>query len=533
MNADAADDFPDRGQGVSVRCRKGSVGASMFCSSCGGSCGQRRTGCWPRDGRQGIRSRAAVAAPCASQAPIGLWAKAPVPSHEAAEQLRKSADSAYLKKDLAQAEMQYAEAARAFGAREDAANAAVCWTKCGSTRLALDRLYDALGALEMAVKGDPTHWQGVYQSTVALDKLGLLDLAADRLQKALTMKTPGESQFRELLKRVKSRIAAIESGDGQILMEEIQRLGSLIDDKEAGFWISEVGERARTKEGRDELVEKGFLTKAHRNLPNPVDVARRASYVALKYRVNKRMQRALSAAGFINGMNDPCVLPSSLKDPSALELLTENACADLSRDRLAVIDGAFSEPLMRRVKGELQAMRAGKLLQNDQNDVCNPLQEAKYMPFLPGEGGQDFQKRCPCAYEVVRRICGMPLILEENLGLRLAVPQSVMLACYPPKASYKMHLDSYALQGGHEDVPRKVTILLYFNLGWTPKLGGQLRYWKPFDAGKGTYTDIQPLPGRIVAFMAEEIWHEVTESFEDRYALTLWVHDRDRVEVFG
>ena len=32
-------------------------------------------------------------------------------------------------------------------------------------------------------------------------------------------------------------------------------------------------------------------------------------------------------------------------------------------------------------------------------------------------------------------------------GLDLAVPQSVMAACYPPHASYKMHLDSYFLQG--------------------------------------------------------------------------------------
>ena len=32
-------------------------------------------------------------------------------------------------------------------------------------------------------------------------------------------------------------------------------------------------------------------------------------------------------------------------------------------------------------------------------------------------------------------------------GLRLAVPQSAMAACYPPRAAYKMHLDSYFLQG--------------------------------------------------------------------------------------
>ena len=43
--------------------------------------------------------------------------------------------------------------------------------------------------------------------------------------------------------------------------------------------------------------------------------------------------------------------------------------------------------------------------------------------------------------QVVQQSAGMPE------GLRLAVPQSVMAACYPPRASYKMHLDSYFRQG--------------------------------------------------------------------------------------
>merc|ERR1711974_141251 len=94
-----------------------------------------------------------------------------------------------------------------------------------------------------------------------------------------------------------------------------------------------------------------------------------------------------------------------------------------------------------------------------------------------------------------------------------------------------MHLDSYALQGGHEDVPRKVTILLYCNPSWTPGGGGQLRVWGPFQAGTGPSREIAPLSGRLVAFMSEEIWHEVTESTQERFALTLWAHDRDRAEL--
>jgi len=187
---------------------------------------------------------------------------------------------------------------------------------------------------------------------------------------------------------------------------------------------------------------------------------------------------------------------------------------------------------MKKVRTELQAMRGSQLLQNDPNDVCNPAQEARYLPFgADGTASAEFRQRCPVTMEVVRRIVGIPMVLEENLGLRLAVPKSVMVACYPPRASYKMHLDSYALQGGHEDVPRKVTVLVYCNVGWTPAVGGKLKAWAPFDQGQGPAQEISPLPGRVVAFMAEEIWHEVTEAHEDRFAITLWVHDRDRAEL--
>ena len=34
---------------------------------------------------------------------------------------------------------------------------------------------------------------------------------------------------------------------------------------------------------------------------------------------------------------------------------------------------------------------------------------------------------------------------------------------------------------------------------------------------------------RSAAF--QEIWHEVLESHGDRFALTLWVHDRERAEL--
>ena len=37
--------------------------------------------------------------------------------------------------------------------------------------------------------------------------------------------------------------------------------------------------------------------------------------------------------------------------------------------------------------------------------------------------------------------------------------------------------------GCPDDIPRKVTVLLYCNHGWSSAVGGELRVWEPFDQG--------------------------------------------------
>eukprot|EP00439_Symbiodinium_sp_Y106_P071354 s714_g12.t2 len=312
------------------------------------------------------------------------------------------------------------------------------------------------------------------------------------------------------------------------------------------------------------------------------------------------------------GVAERCVLPKALRHPGASELLG-SAAEVLKTRRLAVVDGAFPAEAIAQVQSELRMLRNEQVLQNDVNDVCNPLQdwrkfiqaiasilqrrsrswqqalaylfpnfstmaddeapasrhgkgssscclvrsifqaacpaiphhglishqlfdrqaleEAKYLPYGADDAASSFRAKCPMTMQVTRQLAGLAAVLEELLGLDLAVPQSVMAACYPPHASYKMHLDSYFLQGCPDDVPRKVTVLLYCNHGWSPKVGGELRAWGPFDQGHGPAQTIEPLPGRMVVFLSEDIWHEVLESHGERFALTLWVHDRERAEL--
>ncbi|CAK8986721.1 unnamed protein product [Durusdinium trenchii] len=223
---------------------------------------------------------------------------------------------------------------------------------------------------------------------------------------------------------------------------------------------------------------------------------------------------------------------AALHSPLSVDPLEEQlrqSLDELRAKRLVVLDEVLPPEALCKVKLELQRMRQEQVLQNDTNDVCNPLQEAKYLPFA--DDATQFRESCPVTMQVMQRLAALASILEEELGLQLAVPKSAMAACYPPKASYKMHLDSYFLHGCPDDIPRKVTILLYCNQGWTKSVGGELRAWEAFDQGRGPSRTIEPLTGRMVVFMAEEIWHEVLESHGDRYALTLWIHDRARVQI--
>ena len=137
---------------------------------------------------------------------------------------------------------------------------------------------------------------------------------------------------------------------------------------------------------------------------------------------------------------------------------------------------------------------------------------------------------CPCLAHCVARVFNLPALLESSLGLSLRVPQSCMLAAYPPGAHYQRHFDSY----GGRDIPRYVTVLLY--LGWRPRSGGELKVYPPIPSGTegktarpdGPTRLIEPQPGRLCVFFAQEVEHEVLPSAGERYALTLWIWSTEK-----
>lgn len=98
-----------------------------------------------------------------------------------------------------------------------------------------------------------------------------------------------------------------------------------------------------------------------------------------------------------------------------------------------------------------------------------------------------------------------------------------MLAVYPGNGSrFQAHVDNTSQDG------RKLTVLTYLNLDWTPCCGGQLRLH--FD--RCPCKDIFPIAGRLVLFYADQVKHEVRPTWNKaRIAITVWYYSKNEREA--
>lgn len=115
-------------------------------------------------------------------------------------------------------------------------------------------------------------------------------------------------------------------------------------------------------------------------------------------------------------------------------------------------------------------------------------------------------------------------ILDELNKWRSFLNQSLLLstksteahfACYPPGHFYKRHKDQHSSSRS-----RILTFVVYLHETWKIGDGGELVITK----GDSNHVDqiIEPLPGRVVIFKSDEIWHEVRQSNFTRSSLTGW-----------
>jgi SM-20-related protein len=104
--------------------------------------------------------------------------------------------------------------------------------------------------------------------------------------------------------------------------------------------------------------------------------------------------------------------------------------------------------------------------------------------------------------------------LNESLFLSTRTIEA-HFAHYDPGHFYRRHKDRFDSQNS-----RVLTFVAYLHSDWKNGDGGEL-------VVNDGDTDlvrqiIQPLPGRVVIFRSDDIWHEVRKSNFERFSLTGW-----------
>jgi SM-20-related protein len=115
------------------------------------------------------------------------------------------------------------------------------------------------------------------------------------------------------------------------------------------------------------------------------------------------------------------------------------------------------------------------------------------------------------------------LRLELNRGATLGLFDLEMhYAWYPPGAGYKRHVDRPQNRN-----TRLVSLVLYLNEDWGAHDGGALRC---FEGGKAL-RDIEPIGGRLVAFLTDRREHEVLPATRPRLSATGWFRGREELPL--
>ena len=95
-------------------------------------------------------------------------------------------------------------------------------------------------------------------------------------------------------------------------------------------------------------------------------------------------------------------------------------------------------------------------------------------------------------------------------------------AWYPAGAGYVRHLDRPV---NHD--ARVISLVLYLNEDWMAGDGGALRC---FDGARPP-RDIQPIGGRLVAFLSDGLEHAVLPARRPRLSLTGWFRGREQLPL--
>lgn len=430
---------------------------------------------------------------------------------------------------------------------------AALWANTAQCQLALEDNWKALFAanVALAVLPEPAPSRlaarAHYRMGDAAARIGFLSVACEQLE-ASHARSPGAETV-ALLTAVRRRLVTTR-GRGTARREGCEAELAVLA-RTVGDWRAEqtaagqrrrwVESQLRSAEGRGALVRYGLLDSGLCDGDeDTATLLAAATHTGLMHELKKIFQVGTSSAvrEALGAPPSGCVAPASLVVDGAAAPLGPTGAQELGRSRLVVVDDALPSAMVEAAAAEVRGMMAEGLLTGDADDTCNPGSLSAQLELWDDGTASELARRRPALLACVRALEQLPQLLATQLGLELRVPQSVLLAAYPPGAQYRRHFDSY----NGKDNPRVVTALLY--LAWEPRKGGELRTYAVGGGGGGTegdtfltegdggrHRDIDPNPGRLVLFMSQEVEHAVLPSVGERFALTLWIWDVKKDEL--
>ena len=192
-------------------------------------------------------------------------------------------------------------------------------------------------------------------------------------------------------------------------------------------------------------------------------------------------------------------------------------CAAVAADSRAVIPEFLPDPLVvalaatarrREAAGEFRAARIGRGMDRvERGDI-----RGDRTLWL------DDQAHDPAERALAQVLERLRVALNETTFLGLIAFEG-HYALYPPGAYYRRHRDRF-----RDDDTRVLSCVLYLNEAWTTRDGGMLRIYLP----KNQSSDILPLGGTLVCFLAERFEHEVLPATRERLSIAGWFRRRGR-----
>lgn len=206
---------------------------------------------------------------------------------------------------------------------------------------------------------------------------------------------------------------------------------------------------------------------------------------------------------------------------SSLELTAAQVIQDFTTQGYSVVDQFLQAEEVSRLRAYITNLKNQEVLKKA---AIGNLNIAEVNEDVRGDyiNWIDFAQNSLLS-EIVESKISM-LMQQMNRQLYLGIKDyEFHTTVYPPGTRYARHFDRFKYNSN-----RVVSMVMYLNDEWITGNGGELKIYHTDQ----TTTLIEPIAGRLVTFLSDEIEHEVLETNYERYSITGWLLNQPKALKF-